>query len=310
MTLPIPGRVVQREDPRAGGSQLAWGQMTEPNDKTSDEGFGLEIDDLVGRLDAFQLLRKTDEHEAKAVLEDLGAHSKVDRDIVLELGARRPLGHPDRFPEAHALAVRSLEVLDRNGHRSIPMPPLGPLRPIGAFLAQIVTQFIVRSYLSSTIDEMRRLYIRREAATLPNDPDLPMLMRARMQAERLTPGFKRNPLALPTFLFGGAVLSSALGAITSVVQEAVSNRLVLGIVAIVAAAIMAIASWVIVHGTAVARHRIDITSRKPVAAVWETVGRAGRPPNDQSMTFAVIAFILTIASVLFILIPVVLAGFR
>jgi len=286
--------------------------MTEVADSPAsgdDDGFSLELDDLVGRLDAFQLLRKTDSTEASRVLGEMGAHSDVDRDIVLELGAKRPLGHRGRFPEAHALAIRSLEVLDRNGHRSIPMPSIGFLTPIGGFLTQIVTQFIVRSYLSKTIDEMRRLYTRREAAALPGDPDLPLLTRARVHVERLTPGFKRNPLALPTFLFGGAVLSSLLGAITNVVQSAVSSTLVLIIAAVVVATIMAIASWIIVHGTAVARRRINLTTRRPMDALWQTVGRAGHAPTDHSQIFAVIAIILTIVSVVFILIPIVVTGF-
>lgn len=280
------------------------------DERDFSEGFSLELDDLVGRLDAFQLLRKQDAAGASQVLGEMGAHSEVDRDIVLELGAKRPLGHPERFPEAHALAVRSLEVLDRNGHRSIPMPSLGFVTPLGGFLAQIVTQFIVRSYLSKTIDEMRRLYIRREAASLPGDPDLPMLTRSRIHAERLTPGFKKNPLALPTFLFGGAVLSSALGAITRLVQSAVSNTLLLVAITIVVGAVMAIASWVIVHGTAVARRRINLTTRQPMDALWQTIGRAGPAPTDHSKVFAVIAIVLTIASVIFVLVPIVIAGFR
>lgn len=284
--------------------------MPELPDDDSDSIFDLELDDLVGRLDAFQLLRNSDEDEASAVLHEMGATSDVDREIVLQLGAKRPLGHPDRFPEAHSLAIRALEVLDRNGHRDIPMPPIPVVSAIGSVLAQIVTQFIIRSYLSKVIDEMRWLYSRREAAALPGDPHLPILTRARIDIERLTPDFKRNPLALPTFLFGGAILSSLLGAITRLVQEAVASSLVLIVAAIAAAAVMALASWIIVHGTAVARRRINLTTRKPMDALWETVGRAGHAPTDHSRIFAVIAIILTVVSVVFVLVPLVAAGFR
>jgi len=44
-------------------------------------------------------------------------------------------------------------------------------------------------------------------------------------------------------------------------------------------------------------------------ALWQTVGRAGHAPNDHSKVFAVIAIILTVVSVIFVLIPVVVAGF-
>ena len=73
---------------------------------------------------------------------------------------------------------------------------------------------------------------------------------------------------------------------------------------------MAIASWVIVHGTAVARRRINLTTRQPMDALWQTIGRAGHAPTDHSKVFAVIAIILTVASVIFVLIPIVIAGFR
>lgn len=269
-----------------------------------DDGFSLELDDLVGRLDAFQLLRKNDSEEAAKVLDEIGASSEVDRDIVLELGARRPLGHPRRFPEAHALAVRSLEVLDRNGHRAIPVVSLGVITPVAKFLVQLVTQYIVRSYLAKAIDEMRSIYIRREAATLPGDPALPLLTRARIQTERLTPGFKKNPLGLPTFLFGGAVLSGGLQVLRQLLGIATAPTVVKVIAGFVVFALLGVAAWVIVHGTAVARRRIDLTARKPMDALWQTIGRAGPAPTDHSKAFAVIAIVLTIAS--FVLLPLLL----
>ena len=66
----------------------------------------LVLDDLENQFETFQALRKSDEAAADAVLENLGAQGDVDRDIVLELSAPRPLGHPERFDEAHRLAVR------------------------------------------------------------------------------------------------------------------------------------------------------------------------------------------------------------
>jgi len=274
-----------------------------------EDGFGLELDDLVSKLDAFQLLRKNDTDQAGVVLEEIGASSKVDADIVLELSSKRPLGHADRFLEAHSLAVRSLEVLDRNSHRDIPISgKVGFLAPVAAFLVSLVTQFLVRSYLSRAIDEMRRLYIRREAAALPGDPHLPLLTRARVHAERLTPGFKKNALGVPTFLFGGAVLSGLLSVVQLVFDLATAARWVILAVLLVLIALLAAASWVIVHGTAVARRRIDLTTRAPLDALWQTVGRAGHAPKDHSKAFAVIAIILTVAS--FILLPIsLLLGF-
>lgn len=269
----------------------------ETRDFTLDtDGDGLDLDDIVGRLDAFQLLRHDYGPESDQVLRDLGATSEVDRVIVLELGAKRPLGHPERFEEAHGLAVRSLEVLDRNGHRSIPVPKLSILSPVAAFLVQIVTQFIVRSYISSVIDQMYRLYERREAASPASWEHLPMLTRARIHTERIRPGFKRSKLALPTFLFGGAILSPLIATLQRIISDQVSSKLWRSVWLVAIFLLLTLASWVIVQGSAVARRRIRLTSAKPVESLWQVIGRCGGPPRDASFTFAIVALILTIVA--------------
>ena len=75
------------------------------------------------------LVRKSDGAAADAILGELGASDGVDRDIILQLAAKRPLGHPERFDAAHAGAIRALEVLDRNGARRQHYPaPAGDIR--------------------------------------------------------------------------------------------------------------------------------------------------------------------------------------
>lgn len=261
----------------------------------------LVLDELGERLERFRIFRKTDSAEADKVLDEIGAHSQVDRDIVLELSSNRPLGHPDRFAEAHALAMRSLEVLDRNGGRKVTVRRLGPLSPVAAFLVQLVARFIVRSYQSSVIDSVRLLYARRESSCLAGDPARALLSRARIHAERVAQGYKRNPIGLPSVavVVGGAAVSS-LG---RVVLDAVSPTRSFAIVAtVVAFVVFALASWIILQGAAVARRRIRLTVEKPLAALWETVGRCGRPPRDQARQFAFYAIILT--AVGWIVIPI------
>jgi hypothetical protein len=271
------------------------------NDLDNEARDSLLLDKLGENFDAFQLLRKDPESSAEDVLGQLGVNTELDRQIVLELSSKRPLGHTDRFPEAHSLAVRSLEVLDRNGSRKIPLPRLGPLTPVANYLVSIVTQFIVRNYLSSAIDSMRRLYQRREANCLLNDPARPMLTRARIHAERLTPGFKRNPLGIPAFLFGGAFISSIFSALAdSVLGIGDAAQWVQIMVGVITFALLGIASWVLLRGAAVARHRIKLSTEEPLKALWQTVGRAGGPPQDSSMAFAVISIVLLAAGLLVI----------
>jgi hypothetical protein len=256
---------------------------------------GTFLDELEERFSSFQILRKSDTAAADGVLSDLGANDELDRQIILEVSAKRPLGNPAQFPQAHALAVRSLEVLDRNGTRKIKVKAAGPLDPVAAYFVGLVTGFIVKSYVSGTIDSMRKLYTRRWANALDGDPAREMLARARYHTEKLTPGFKRNPLGVPTFLLGGAAVSVAGSAAQGAMRSAIS-----GIIPRIAATValflvLAALSWIVIRGAAIARRRIKLTTEGPMKALWQTIGRCGDPPKDQSKMFALIAVILLVA---------------
>lgn len=63
------------------------------DDHVDDEP-GLILDDLGARLNDFYSLRKTSSNEADETLDALGANDEVDRQILLELGAAKPLFLP------------------------------------------------------------------------------------------------------------------------------------------------------------------------------------------------------------------------
>ena len=253
----------------------------------------LVLDELDEKFRAFQAFRKSDSTAAGKILDALGAEDDVDRDIVLELSAPRPLGHPERFPEAHALAVRALEVLDRNGARGVRVTGFGPLNPAVAFLVQQVAHFIVRSHQASVVDAMTGLYARREANALLGDEARPMLTRARIHMTRLNPGFKRSPLGIPTFLLGGAVISTALQVVASAAATALGSAWTQAAATVVIGVVITVAAWAVLRGAAVARRRIRLTVEPPLAALWQTIGRCGDPPRDQARTIASVAIVLT-----------------
>ena len=265
----------------------------------------LLLDELDERFESFQILRKSDSVEADKVLDDLGANDSVDREIVLELSAKRPLGHPDRFDSAFRLAVRALEVLDRNGARGVVVRGWGPFKPVGQYFVQLITRFLVRSYLASVIDSMRRLIIRREANSERDDPARIMLLRARLYIGHMHAGFKRNPLAVPTFLLGGAVLSSLVGSAQGALDLAGRSLITRLVTTAIVFGLFALISWSILRGAATARRRIRMTAERPIAALWETIGRCGKPPKDQSRQFATIAVILT--ALAWLIIPIGIA---
>lgn len=264
-----------------------------PAPGTAPHPASLTLDDLDEKFQAFQAFRKSDAEATEAILGALGAQDDVDRDIILELSAPRPLGHPERFAEAHALFIRSLEVLDRNGARGVRVSGVGPISPVAAYLIQQVAHFIVRSYQSTVVDTVSQLYARREANAALNDPARPMLTRARLHMSRLGPGFKRNPLGIPTFLLGGAVLSTLLQVLGSAANSALGSTPTRIAAVVVVGLVVAGAAWVILRGAAVARQRIRLTTEAPLRALYETIGRCGQPPRDQSRTIALVAIVLT-----------------
>jgi hypothetical protein len=277
------------------------GRGDEPRRKT-DEDDGLEL------AERFTVLRNTESAAADVLLDKLGVTSDVDRDIVVQLAGRSPLACPERFWEAHALAMRALEVLDRNGARrvrvSVPKG-LGFVRPPAEFVVQLVTRIIVRSYQGTVIDRLRDLYARRLAWCAPNDPSRMALVRARLDSQRATSAYKHKDTGIPTFLVGG-VAASSIGSLLRGAGSAAGGSVVAAVAAtIVVFALLAAASWAILRGAAVARRRIRLTVERPLAALYETIGLCGRPPRDNARLVALYAILLTFVAGLVVPIGVV-----
>ena len=250
----------------------------------------LVLDELDERLDAFNAFRKSDTDKADAVLRDLGGNDPVGRDIILQLAGKRPLGHPDRFLEAHTGAIRALEVLDRNGARGVKIKILGPLSPVLGFLVQLVVRFIVTNHQKSLAHNLRKLYARRQANCMPDDPNLRLLTRARRDADLVYEGFKKNPVGVPSVLIGAIVVSTGtVGNLLVASVERPANRI--GAAAALFIVLGAV-SWIVLRGSAIARRRIVLSTEKPFDALYQTIGRCGKPPRDQSKLFALIAMIL------------------
>lgn len=269
-----------------------------------DDRPDLVLDEFDEKLEAFNALRKSDAAAADRILDQVGATDGVDRQIILELASKRPLGHPDRFPEAHAGAMRALEVLDRNGSGGIRISGLGPLAPVAQYAVQQVVHFLVKSHLRNVINNLSNLYSRREASSLKDDPHRPLVTRARHQTDLIAAGYKGNPLGFPTFILGGAFLSTIIGSLQGIVLSAVDSPIGQIILVLALFGVMVAASWALLKGAAIARRRIKLTTDQPLEALYQTVGRCGRAPQDQARLFALLALILM--AVAWIAVPIAL----
>jgi hypothetical protein len=266
----------------------------------------LLLDDIGDTLATFRALRKSDEVAADELLLRIGGSGKVERDIAFQLGLPEPIYIPDRFEQAHRLVMRALEVLDRNGARATRMSWLGPLAPIGEWMVQLATRWIVRNHEESVIDALRNLYGRREASCVPGSPEISMLRRARAQAERLSPGYKGRAVGVPGFLLGGAVLSTALSLGENVGAAVRNNSAFFAVATGIVFVFFFAASLSLLKGAAVARHRISISVEQPLKALYETIGGCGNPPSDDSHMFALYAILLIFVA--WIVIPIGIVG--
>jgi len=258
---------------------------------------------LLDRLDSLRVLRADTDEEKDSLLFQIGGRGAVEREMVSQMSAIRPLEHPQRFEEAHRMMVRGIEVLDRNGSRPAEVRRLGPLTPIAKWLVQQVTRWIVRSHLNRLIGRIGGLYERREANSAWGTTEHSMLRRSRLDIRRVQAGMNTNALGLPTFLLGGRRLTSeksGLRSITSAALDSMTGVIVLGVVLF---AVLAALSWVALYSAGVARRRIKLSTDQPMRALWETIGAAGKPPRDESYNFAAYAIVLLILA--WVVVPLV-----
>jgi len=263
-------------------------------DEKSPGSFVPEL--LLDQLDALRVLRAQNDEEKGHLLEQIGGKGAVDQDIVRQMSAIRPLRYPERFEEAHRMMMRGIEVLDRNGSRAAAVAHLGPLRPIGQWMVQLVSRWIVRSHLNRLMTNISSLYEKREANASWGTAEHSMLRRARLDARRVQTGMSRQTLGLPAFLLGGAFITSIVSALQSVARSALDSTTGVIILAVVLMSVLAALSWVALYSAGVSRRRIRLSTDQPIKALWETIGAAGKPPRDESYNFAVYAIILLILS--------------
>ena len=277
----------------------------EPKHGHGDHVVEQRLDDLLlDRIDALRVLRADSPEQKGAILEQIAGRGKPEQDIVKELAKVRPLWRPDRFEEAHRMAMRSLEVLDRNGVRPPQMPRLGPLKPVAGYVVQQMTRWIVKGYQNRLVTRLRKLYERREANSEWGTREHVMLRRARINAVQVEQGFKGDQLGLPTFLLGGAILSSIVSALRVFVAWAISGIVGVVVFAVVLAVVFASLAWAALYAAGVARRRIRLSTEQPIKALFETIGACGNPPKDDSYNFAAYAIILLVLA--WVLIPAAL----
>jgi hypothetical protein len=264
----------------------------------------LILDELTDQLDrTFKLLRGDVDQAADLAFAQIKVDTAAEARLLNELAEREPLAHPERFTDAHRLAMHAMEVLDRDGWRHPRLTRLGPLHAPARWAVEFVAQYVVRSYVADTVRNLARLYARRESQSPTESAERRVLARARIQVDRLSLGFRGGASGLPTVLIGGAAipvvasLARQFGAVKPGEPVLIGGGSVLFL-------LFAVLAFVLLQGAGLARRRVNVVGRQPMEALYETIGHCGRPPEDDADTIALVAIGLT--AVTWFILPVVL----
>jgi hypothetical protein len=270
----------------------------------ADGGEGQLLDELVEQLDRTRrLLTEGPEGAAEAVLQRQGRRSAEESRLVAELAEAAPLADPERFREANRLVMRALEIHDRDGWRHVRIARLGPVSPVFEYLAELVAKYVVRSYTSDVARRLNVLYARREAQARLGTPERNLLEQARTEAERVAAGYRGA--SFPAIVSGIAAVPVVAGLARGLGGLDWLDGTVQVILGLILFAVFGVVSYVLLQGAATARRRARLLMDGPLQALWQTLGRAGRPPEDDATTFAAIAVVLTFVG--WFIVPVVVA---
>ena len=266
----------------------------EPLDPQHPREGNLILDELTDQLDrTFRLLRGDPDMAAESAFAEVGVNTRAEAQLLSELAAAGPLAHPDRFEDANRLVMRALEVVDRDGWKHPKLRALGPLQGLAETLVEYIARAIVKRHVSDVAEQLAKLYARRESQAVPGSPERVMIARARIRIERLVQGFKGSGKGLPTVVLGGAALpvlaslSHQAGSLSSAPRWLVAG---LGVLLAVAFGCLA---WLVLQGAGLAHRRIKLGLLPSLAALYQTIGHCGRPPEDDSASLAAIAIGLT-----------------
>jgi hypothetical protein len=266
----------------------------------------LILDEVTDQLaTTLQLLSGDPDQAAARAFAEIGVDTHTEAALLSQIAAPGPLEHRDRFEQSHRLAMRVLEVADRDGWRHPKLRPLGPLSGPATAAVEFVARTIVRGYVAEVVQSLSRLYARRESQAPTSSPERRMLARARIQTDRLTLGFRGGSLPLPTVLIGGAAVPVLASIARSAGALQGAGRPVLIAIGVVLAVVFAALAWLLLQGAGLAHRRIQVAVTPALEALWETIGHAGRPPRDQSETIAAAAIALT--AVAWFVVPIAIA---
>jgi hypothetical protein len=108
-------------------------------DRPPPDDDNLILDEVTDQLaTTFRLLSGDPDQAAERAFAEIGVDNRAEAALLSEIAAAGPLAHGDRFEQSHRLAMRALEVLDRDGWKHPKVRRLGPLSGAAEFAVEFV----------------------------------------------------------------------------------------------------------------------------------------------------------------------------
>lgn len=264
--------------------------MPEP-DESAPRDLREEYDSPLERL----RLLGGDDDEIAAFLDELDVRSPRERELLREIARPMPLARRDRLERDHRLLIAALESLRRHGfHGSRAGSQLGRAQVVARLFVELVARYLVVAYVKDVSTQLRNLYWFRELESERDSAERDLLSRVREDAQALVEITRGRELGIPTFVVGGLLVPAGLSAWRLASGFALGTWWLAAIVGVAGVLIGLGISWTLLRGAALASRRIRLSVREPLAAVWETVGHCGQPPQDRSRRLALVAISLTV----------------
>ncbi len=247
-----------------------------------------------------------DEEAVAGFLDEIDIHSPREREMLSELARRSPLARPERFAADHRRVIEALESLRRHGfHGSRAASVMGPAKYPVRRLIELIARYLVVSYVKNIVTTMRNLYWVREMEALDDSVELKLLRPARFDAQGLVQIMHSREIGVPSFVFAGLLIPLAASIWRIADGFSFDRWWVATLVGLAGVAVGVGLSWIVLRGTAMASRRIRLAAREPLNELWDSIGSCGRPPRDQSRSFAFVAISLMVG--VWIVLPTLVA---
>lgn len=266
-------------------------------------GPGRVVEGLSAHLERMRDIVSGDFGEAaRQALESIDAATEFETGLLAAAARPAPLTNASDLDRRHRALMQGVEVFYRDGHTEPAGGHWGPFRPLARMAVEVVARYVVRRYTKTVLRHVYGLYVHRETQLESGTADQQNVAGRREQIGRLRGEITGGGAAIPIALSLGTLLPAVLSGVRYAGAIDTGERWVWLIAAIVASLFLVPIPILVLSGARHARRRAQLLVHVPLSELWQAIGDAGAPPQDDSARFAVIT--ISVLSLGWLVLPV------